>query len=60
MKKLIKLGIGFGVGSTVVAKLGQQAPPNRAGNINSAMEIGSLAMPIYATKKVMKSTKKLL
>ena len=62
MKKIIKTGLGFGIGSMVLGRIGgmEGAHSGVSGNVNSAMELGSLALPIMAAKKVTKSTKNLL
>ena len=62
MKKLVKGGIAFGIGSMVVGKVGGMSgvAPGVSTNVNAAMSLGSMAMPITAAKKVTKSMDSLL
>lgn len=62
MKKIVKLGIGFGVGTIAVARVVglSGANPTVTRNVNTAMEIGSTAVPIMSAKKVLKTAKGIL
>ncbi len=61
-KQMVGLGIGLIAGSAIAGKIGQTSGASAAvsGNIGTAFEIGSLAMPILAGSLVMDATENLI
>jgi len=58
MKTILSTGISLSIGSVAISKLGGNATIQS--NAQKALGLGSLVMPMYAAKNLMKVSKKLL